>query len=342
MACKNQLIHYIALGLFFMLALKATCRTLQDASSMYERHEQWMGEYGRVYKDSNEKEMRYKIFKQNVERIEAFNNNAGKNQPYKLGINQFADLTNEEFRASRNRFKGHMCSSITKTTTFKYGNVNVPSTIDWRQKGAVTPIKNQGQCGCCWAFSAVAAMEGITKLSTGNLISLSEQELVDCDTSGVDQGCEGGLMDDAFKFIIQNHGLATETKYPYEGVDGSCNSNGEANHAASIKGYEDVPANSEQALQKAVANQPVSVAIDASGSDFQFYSSGVFTGSCGTELDHGVTAVGYGADGSTAYWLVKNSWGTEWGEEGYIRMQRNVDAKEGLCGIAMQASYPTA
>ncbi|KAF7822925.1 senescence-specific cysteine protease SAG39-like [Senna tora] len=323
-----------------VLALQATSRTLQDVS-MQERHEQWMARYDIVYKDSQEKERRFNIFKDNVKYIDDFNNAATK--PYKLAVNKFADLTNEEFTASRNRFKGHMCSSITRTSTFKYEEVTaVPSSIDWRQKGAVTPIKNQGQCGCCWAFSAVAAMEGITKLSTGNLISLSEQELVDCDTSGVDQGCEGGLMDDAFKFIIQNHGLATETKYPYNGVDGSCNSNGEANHAASIKGYEDVPANSEQALQKAVANQPVSVAIDASGSDFQFYSSGVFTGSCGTELDHGVTAVGYGADGSTAYWLVKNSWGTEWGEEGYIRMQRNVDAKEGLCGIAMQASYPTA
>ena len=178
-------------------------------------------------------------------------------------------------------------------------------------------------------------------MSTGKLISLSEQELVDCDT-GVDQGCEGGLMDNAFKFIIQNNGINLKANYPYKGVDGSCNSNEEGNHVASIKGYEDVPANSEQALQKAVANQPVSVAIDASGSDFQFYKSGVFTGSCGTELDHGVTAIGYGTCDNTEFWLVKNSWGTDWGEEGYIRMQRNVDAQEGLCGIAMQASYPTA
>ncbi|KAL2328063.1 hypothetical protein Fmac_021490 [Flemingia macrophylla] len=345
MATKIQF-HHISLTLLFcfaFLALQVTPRTLQlQEASMHEKHEQWMAHYDKVYKNPQEKEMRFRIFKENVKYIEAFNNAA--NKPYKLGINQFADLTNEEFKAPRNRFNGHISSSTTRPTSFKYENVTaVPSTVDWRQKGAVTPIKDQGSCGCCWAFSAVAATEGIHKLSTGKLISLSEQELVDCDTKGTDHGCEGGYMDGAFEFIIQNHGLNTEASYPYKGVDGKCNAKEEAIHAATITGYEDIPVNNETALQKAVANQPVSVAIDASGSEFQFYKSGVFTGSCGTELDHGVTAVGYGvSENGTKYWLVKNSWGTEWGEKGYIRMQRDVNAKEGLCGIAMLASYPTA
>jgi C1A family cysteine protease len=186
-------------------------------------------------------------------------------------------------------------------------------------------------------------VEGIVKLSTGKLISLSEQELVDCDVDGMDQGCEGGLMDNAFEFIIDNGGLTTEGNYPYTGTDGSCNSNKESNAAASITGYEDVPANDEASLQKAVAAQPVSIALDGGDNLFRFYKGGILSGDCGTELDHGIVAVGYGvASDGTKYWVMKNSWGTTWGEKGFIRMERDISDEQGLCGLAMQPSYPTA
>ncbi|KAG5545102.1 hypothetical protein RHGRI_017537 [Rhododendron griersonianum] len=253
-----------------------------------EKHKRWMAHYGRVCKDTAEEEKRLKIYKDNVEYIESFNKAANKS--YKLAVNQFADLTNEEFKL-RNGFKSHGYSTV----SFKYENVTAtPSSMDWRKEGVVTPVKDQGDCGSCWAFSAVAAVEGINALKNGKLISLSEQELVDCDINGGDQGCQGGLMDYAFQFIKKNKGLTTEANYPYSGTDGTCQRNKAAQHAAKITGYEDVPTNNESSLLKAVANQPVSVAIDAGGSDFQFYSSGVFTGECGTALDHGVTAIGYG------------------------------------------------
>lgn len=171
-------------------------------------------------------------------------------------------------------------------------------------------------------------------------MSLSEQELVDCDVETGNQGCNGGYMDKAFAFIIKNGGIATEKDYPYVERNDNCDKAKAAKSAATISGYVLVPPNNEMSLQAAAAKQPVSVAIEASGYPFQLYSGGVFSGQCGTNLDHGVTVVGYGASDGQNYWLVKNSWGTGWGESGYIRIKRSVTDKEGTCGIAMEPSYP--
>ncbi|XP_047094510.1 senescence-specific cysteine protease SAG39-like [Lolium rigidum] len=328
------------LGCLCFCSSVLAARELNKDLSMVARHEAWMAQYGRVYKDAAEKAHRFDVFNDNVRFIESFNT---QNRKFSLGINQFADLTNDEFRATKTN-KGFIPNKVKASMGFRYENINLdalPAIMDWRTKGAVTPIKNQGQCGSCWAFSAVAATEGIVKLSTGKLVSLSEQELVDCDVHGEDQGCEGGLMEDAFEFIIKNGGLTLESNYPYVAVDGKCK--GASNSSATIKSYEEVPVNDEGALMKAVANQPVSVSVDGGDMTFQFYSSGIMSGSCGTDLDHGIAAIGYGADGNgTKYWLLKNSWGTTWGEKGFLRMEKNISDKKGMCGIAMDSSYPTA
>jgi len=271
---------------------------------------------------------RFSIFKTNLALIEEHNRGSSG---WKMGLNQFADLTQQEFRSYLG-LKRRDNSFIRSKNTAPVPNVPV-NDIDWQKNGAVTPVKDQAQCGSCWAFSTTGSMEGVNQIKTGQLLSLSEQELVDCAGSSGNQGCNGGLMDDAFEWIIKNGGLASEAAYPYHATDGSCQSQPSV---ASISAYKDTPQGDENALGQLLQQQPISIAIEADQSSFQMYKSGVFNGPCGESLDHGVLLVGMGTDGGQDYWRVKNSWGQGWGDQGYIRFARNKN----MCGLADMASYP--
>jgi len=253
-------------------------------------------------------------------------------------MNEFGDLTFAEFHARMTGLKPKSNDYIRSQNAAPVDpDFTAPTSVDWRTKNAVTDIKNQGQCGSCWAFSTTGSVEGAHAIKTGNLVSLSEQQLVDCSTAQGNQGCNGGLMDQAFQYIISNNGICSEASYPYTAAQGTCQTT--CTSVATISSFVDVTAGDENALMNAVNIGPVSVAIEADQECFQFYSGGVLSDTgCGMQLDHGVLAVGYGTDPSSnqPYWIVKNSWGSSWGESGYVRLIRGQNE----CGIAQEASYP--
>merc|ERR1712137_20993 len=249
-----------------------------------------------------------------------------------------SDLAPEEFGQHYFGFNGAAYSKLPRTGVHTYQGEELARNVDWVLAGAVTPVKNQGQCGSCWSFSTTGGLEGAWELASGNLVSVSEQQFVDC--SKQNSGCNGGLMDHAFQFA-KGVSLCSEASYPYTASDGSCSTGGcdVVIPKGGVTAYTDV-AHSESALMSALNKQPVSIAIEADKSAFQSYQSGVLQGNCGTQLDHGVLAVGYGVDSGAKYWKVKNSWGGSWGEHGYIRMLRGKGG-DGECGILKSASYPT-
>jgi len=258
-----------------------------------------------------------------------------------LGMNQFGDMTNQEFRSVMNGYKRKTPKVSSPDNQYTATSDALPAAVDWRAKGYVTDVKDQGQCGSCWAFSATGSLEGQHFKSSGKLVSESEQNLVDCSWKQGNEGCNGGLMDQAFNYIKSNKGVDTEITYPYQARDGTCRFN-TTNVAATDTGFTDIPSKNETALESAIATVgPISVAIDASKNSFQLYKSGVYyEPSCSQDsLDHGVLAVGYDttSDGQK-YYIVKNSWGSAaWGQKGYIWMSRE---KNNNCGIATEASYP--
>jgi cathepsin L len=285
---------------------------------------------------------RLSVFAQNLEMIKAHNN---EKSSFTMSVNKYAHLTHAEF-LDEVRIGGTRIPNLRRSEpgsalhgANKAGDN--PASVDWVAAGAVTPVKNQGNCGSCWSFSTTGALEGAYEIKNDNLLSFSEQQLVSCDTT--DAGCNGGWMDDAFAWIQGNGGICTEDSYPYTSgttaSSGTCVTGCSVVPGTSPVSWVDVTPGSVDAMESAVAQQPVSIAIQANQPAFQFYSGGVLTGNCGQRLDHGVLNVGYGvySDG-TPYWKVKNSWGPDWGMDGYILIEKS-DADK--CGVLDAGSYPT-
>lgn len=300
---------------------------------------QFMSKFKKTYSNDGEEIVRrFRIFRENLRAIILHNSNL--NSTFTMGINQFSDLTPLEFKELYvSGMKADVSLGSYGCKAFSSSASSAPSSIDWRAKGAVTSVKDQGQCGSCWTFSATGSAEGAWAISTGKLVDLSEQQLVDCATgvSYGSHGCSGGQMEGADKYLIQN-GQCSLASYPYTAKDGSCKSCTPVAHFSSCS---DVKPNDQVSLKAAVAMQPVSVAIEADTRYFQSYKSGILTSAeCGTKLDHGVLAVGYGSENGQKYWIVKNSWGTSWGEGGYVRIARTESTSDaGICGIAIQPSF---
>ncbi|XP_062378390.1 procathepsin L-like [Sardina pilchardus] len=301
----------------------------------------WKLKFGRSYGSPAEEAQRRSTWTENRKLVLVHNILADQGiKSYRMGMNYFADMSNQEYRDLV------VGGCLKRSNSSKSGSAflslslgDVPKAVDWRDKGFVTDVKDQKDCGSCWAFGATGSLEGQTFRKTGKLVSLSEQQLVDCSRDYDNYGCGGGLPDPAYQYIKDNGGIDTEESYPYEAKDGKCRFKPDS-VGATCTGFVDITSGDENALQKAVATVgPVSVLIDAEHSSFQMYESGVYEEpDCNPEnLDHAVLAVGYGSENGKDYWLVKNSWGLSWGDKGYIKMTRN---KHNQCGIASSANYP--
>jgi len=297
-----------------------------NCSSMKNRFDSYLIEYNKDYSD-NEYQKRLDIYTDNMKYIE--NHNKLDNN-YTLGETSFTDISNEEFRSNIGPMPNTSNCSLVNT-----GHLFFPTELDWRERNAVTSIKNQGQCGSCWAFSTVEAIEGIRAIKYNSLESLSEQQLVDCSTEN--NGCNGGLMDLGFQYVINNSGICSNNSYPYNATQGICNSTCDIVKNTNITSCKDILPSKERLLVSYLSKQPISIAIQANTPNFQHYTQGIFDDqNCyAGELDHGVLLVGY--DEETL--IVKNSWGTQWGESGYINLAR-VGNGPGICGVLLMPSFP--
>jgi C1A family cysteine protease len=333
--------------LFATLSLSYTCFT----ETHLDHFLQWSKNFQIQFKDTEHFNNVLTKWINNNNYITQFNS---QNQSFTLGHNQFSGMDLAEYKTFLSEYNKVEIEPRynTKATTIVDA---LPIEVNWTKAGAVTPVKDQGYCGSCWAFSTTGALEGAYFNKYGKLESFSEQQLVDCDNlknGGKNRGCNGGIMDSAFTWISKNGGLCSEYNYPYTSgitsTSGTCQKTCPLVFGTQITSYFDVKPNSDIDMMNALYKQPVSIAIDAETREFQLYSSGVFTATCGTNLDHGVLATGYGTLSGLDYYSVKNSWGTTWGQLGYILLGRGIDpttktlynAGAGQCGMLMQSSYP--
>ncbi|KAG8053048.1 hypothetical protein GUJ93_ZPchr0001g31794 [Zizania palustris] len=314
------------------------------------RFSQWMAKYSKHYSCPQEQEKRYQVWKGNTNFIGAFrsqteiSSGVGAFAPQTItdsfvGMNRFGDLTSSEFVQQFTGFNSTAFQTPPPSPLSPHSWQ--PCCVDWRSSGAVTGVKFQKACASCWAFAAAAAIEGLHKIKTGELVSLSEQVMVDCDTGS--NGCSGGRSDTALNLVAARGGIASEEKYPYTGVKGSCDVGKLLfDHSASLSGFNTVPPNDERQLALAVARQPVTVYIDAGARDFMFYKGGIYKGPCTSRVNHAVTIVGYCEGfGGDKYWIAKNSWSNDWGDQGYVYLAKDVWSPQGTCGLATSPFYPT-
>ncbi|XP_067006630.2 cathepsin L1 [Anabrus simplex] len=300
-------------------------------------------QHDKKYSSTAEEEFRMKVYMENRELIAEHNARyAMKEVTFSMAMNEFGDLLHDEFVKMMNGYNSTHAEEMGKKGTpyVSQPNVKAPASADWTSTGAVSAIKNQGSCGSCWAFSATGAIEGQHFRATGQAVSLSEQNLIDCTTQYGNNGCYGGVFQSAFQYVIDNGGIDSESSYPYEAQQDGCRYSPQYS-AATISTYVNIARGDEGQLTEAVGTiGPVSVAIDGSLQSFQFYSGGIYydTACSSSNTNHAVLVVGYGttSDGY-AYWTLKNSWGTTWGQSGYFFLYRNYNNQ---CGVATAASYP--